>query len=318
MSDSKNTLLTWAEFSTKEDRPLTSRYLFTMVRPDLQANESTHPGTKWDKDFIQIDRNDIEEWLDFTEGNVNNAFCKVLDNPISLGNHLIEPLKAIDKGTVIVSEENLDDYFLKVMGPIIGHSVECTRSLLSDASGNEMALKLRIPFSKEAVKVSLSRQEGEAETLKRPNFPIYLPAKSMPGMKPSKDVVFVIGETARTVVWDPDCFRTAKDYKNNGRIHLGKVAMYCRAADTCLAFTMTTAGATMFRFFTIDNGDDTERWGVQLVTFPWSPKWLPLPKENLMSGTKAIWASIMMSLDPEGRRIQRRGNLRPLASWPRF
>ncbi|KAK8878867.1 hypothetical protein PGQ11_000161 [Apiospora arundinis] len=251
MSDSKNTLLTWAEFSTKEDRPLTSRYLFTMVRPDLQANESTHPGTKWDKDFIQIDRNDIEEWLDFTEG-------------------------------------------------------------------NEMALKLRIPFSKEAVKVSLPRQEGEAETLKRPNFPIYLPAKSMPGMKPSKDVVFVIGETARTVVWDPDCFRTAKDYKNNGRIHLGKVAMYCRAADTCLAFTMTTAGATMFRFFTIDNGDDTERWGVQLVTFPWSPKWLPLPKENLMSGTKAIWASIMMSLDPEGRRIQRRGNLRPLASWPRF
>ncbi|KAK8068906.1 hypothetical protein PG994_005522 [Apiospora phragmitis] len=149
-----------------------------------------------------------------------------------------------------------------------------------------MTLKLRIPFQKEAVKVSLPEQEG----LKRPNFPIYLPAKSMPGMKPPKDIVFVIG----------------------------KVAMYCKAADTCLAFTMTTEGATMFRFFTIENEDGTERWGVQLATFPWCTDWHRRPEETELSAAKAIWASIMMSLDPKARRIQRRANIRSLDSLPRF
>ncbi|KAK8044463.1 hypothetical protein PG993_004487 [Apiospora rasikravindrae] len=313
----KNTMLKFQEWSKDEGLPLTSRYLFTMTRPSFSPQESDHPGTAWGKDFIEIDRSDIEEWSDFTEGNANNAFCKVLDAPIAQGSHLHEPFAALDRPAAVIFEEHLDDYFLKVVGPILSHSIECTRNLLSDASGNAMALKLRIPYTKEAVKVSV-RQEDEKENLKRPNFPIYLPAKSMPGMKPSDDVIFVIGETARLLVWDPDCIKSERAYQKNGQIHLGKVAMYCKAANTCLAFTMTTEGVTMFRFFTIANEDGTERWGVQLATFPWCPEWHPLPAENEMSGAKAIWVSIMMSLDPEGRRVQRRDNLRSLDSWPRF
>ncbi|KAK8115799.1 hypothetical protein PG984_012301 [Apiospora sp. TS-2023a] len=318
MSGSRNTMAIWQEWSAEEDLSMTSRYLFTMTRPTLSAQESKHPGTTWGKGFIEIARNDIEEWTDFTEGNANDAFCKVLDAPISQGIHLVEPLKALDDKAVIVFEEHLDDYFLKVIGPILSHSIECTREQLCEVSDNAMALKLRIPYSKEAIRVSLPNEEGEGAKLKRPNFPIYLPAKSMPGMKPPNDVVFVIGETARTMVWDPNCYKHPKNYKENGRIHLGKVAMYCKAAKTCLAFTMTTEGVTMFRFFTIENEDGTERWGVQLATFPWCPKWHRLPAENEMSAAKAIWVSIMMSLDPEARRIQRRVDIRSLESWPRF
>ncbi|KAK7931248.1 hypothetical protein PG985_001960 [Apiospora marii] len=263
-----------------------------MTRPNLKANESEqHPGTAWGKGFISINFEDIEEWEEFTEGNVNKAFFEVLDHAIPQGSHLNAPFGALDRPTTIKMEEDIDQFFLDVIGPIISHSIECTRGLLRDASGNDMALKLCVPFKTEAVKVKLPEEEdGEGECSqgsKRPNFPIYLPAKSMPGMKPRTDVVFVI-------------------------VHLGKVAMYCKAAGTCLAFTMTTVGATIFRFFTIDNGDGTERWGVQQATFPWCPKWHPLPAENELSAAKAIWASIMMSLDPEARRIQSRDHIRPL------
>ncbi|KAK8013964.1 hypothetical protein PG990_007260 [Apiospora arundinis] len=318
MSDSRNALRTWQEFSKKEKRPLTSRYLFTLARPDLQPNESLHPGTAWDKSFIEIKFNDIEEWDDFTEANANNAFCKVLDQSIPQGSHLNAPFTAIDRQTTIEDEEDIDKYFLQAIGPILSHSIECTRELLQNTSGNDMASKLRIPFKTEAVKVRLPGDDNNSRRLKRPNFPIYLPAKSMPGMKPPTDVIFVIGESARTVVWDPACFKSPTTFARHGFVHLGKVAMYCKAADTCFAFTMTTTGATVFRFFTLDNGDSTERWGVQLATFPWCPQWHPLPAENEMSAAKAIWCCIMMSLDPEARRIQRKDNLRPLSSWLRF
>ncbi|KAK8097778.1 uncharacterized protein PG998_013264 [Apiospora kogelbergensis] len=289
-----------------------------MARPNLQPNESLHPGTAWDKSFIEIKFDDIEEWADFTEKHANNAFCKVLDQSIPQGNHLNAPFTVIDQQKIIEEEEDIDNYFLQAIGPILSHSIECTKDLLRDASGNEMALNLRVPFSTEAVKIRLPGDNAYSQHLKRPNFPIYLPAKSMPGMKPPTDVIFVIGESARTVVWDPSCSKDRETYKFHGRIHLGKVAMYCKAANTCLAFTMTTEGATVFRFFTIDNGDGTERWGVQQATFPWCPEWHPLPAENDMSAAKAIWTTIMMSLDPEGREIQRRDILRPLSSWPRF
>lgn len=322
MSGSNRTLRAWENWSTEEDRPMTSRYLFTMTRPDLNANESKHPGTAWGNGFINIDFDDIEEWDEFTEGNVNKAFFEILDHPIPQGNHLNAPFGALDRPTTIKMEEDIDKFFLQAIGPILSHSIECTRELLRDASGNDMALKLRVPFKTEAVKVYLPEEEegGEegSQGAKHPNFPIYLPAKSMHGMKPRTDVIFVIGESARTMVWDPDCFRNRRTYKDNGKIHLGKVAMYCKAADTCLAFTMTAVGATLFRFFTIDNGDGTERWGVQQATFPWCPELQRLPAENEMSAAKAIWTSIMMSLDPEGRSIQRRDHIRPLCSWPRL
>ncbi|KAK8121211.1 hypothetical protein PG999_005331 [Apiospora kogelbergensis] len=290
-----------------------------MARPNLQPNESSHPGTAWDKSFVGINFNDIEEWADFTEENANKAFYKVLDHSISQGNHLNAPFTAIDRQTTIEHEEDIDRYFLQAIGPIISHSIECTRDLLSNASGNEMALNLRVPFSTEAAKIRLPGDDNHSsQHLKRPNFPIYLPAKSMPGMKPTTDVIFVVGESARSVVWDPYCFKDPAKFAKNGFVHLGKVAMYCKAADTCLAFTMTTEGATVFRFFTLDNGNGKERWGVQVATFPWCPEWHPLPAENDMSAAKAIWCCIMMSLDPEGRKIQRKDNLRPLSSWPRF
>ncbi|KAK8084356.1 hypothetical protein PG997_005627 [Apiospora hydei] len=318
MSQKKNTMQRFQEFRKNGDLPLTSRYLFTMTRPDLLSEESTHHGTAWGKGFIEIDFNDIEEWTEFNEKNANSAFFKVLDHPIPQGNHLNAPLAAIDQPKIIKVEEDIDNYFLQAIGPILRHSIECTRDLLRDKSGNDMALKLQVPFKTEAAKVRLPEAEGSVQHLKRPNFPIYLPAKSMPGMKPPKDVFFVIGESARTMVWNPDCFRERSEFQDHGHVHLGKVAMYCKAAGTCLAFTMTTVGATVFRFFTIENEDGIERWGVQLATFPWCPEPVKSGEENAMSAPKAIWTIIMMSLDPEGRRIQRRDNLRPLASWPRF
>ncbi|KAK8054160.1 hypothetical protein PG996_013461, partial [Apiospora saccharicola] len=231
--------------------------------PRLNANESEHPGTAWGKGFITINLEDIEEWDDFTEGTVNKALFEILDHPIPQGSHLNAPFGAIDRPTTIKMEEDIDNYFLQVIGPIISHSVECTRELLRDASGNDMALKLRVPFKTEAVKVKLpEEEEGEGESsqgAKRPNFPIYLPAKSMPGMKPPKDVVFVIGESARAMVWEPNCYKNLSTFKKHGKVHLGKVAMYCKAVGTCLAFTMTSVGATIFRFFTIDNGNDQEQ-----------------------------------------------------------
>lgn len=270
---------------------MTSRYLFTMTRPDLNAQESTNPGTAWGKGFININFNDIEEWDEFTEANVNKAFFEILDQSIPQGNHLNGPLGALDRPRTIVKED-MDDYFFQVIGPIVSHSIECPRELLRGASGNDMALKLHVPFKKEAVKVQLPEsedgEEADSQGLKCPNFPIYLPAQSMPGMKPRTDVVFVIGESARNMVWEPNCFKNLSTFRTNGRIYPGKVAMYCKAAGTCLAFTMTTAGATIFRFFTIENDDGTERFGVQQATFPWCPKLQRLPAENELSAAKAI------------------------------
>ncbi|KAK9421585.1 hypothetical protein SUNI508_05515 [Seiridium unicorne] len=265
----------WKKWSHKENRPLTSRYLFTLTRPVLLADERDHADTRWGKDFVRIDFRDVEFWDDFNETNINQAFHRVIDHKTSFTNYLDKILGNLDQ-------------------PTKSHALEDTRELLVEATGSESASKVRIPYFKEASKVVLPGHRGSGKQhQKRPNFPIYLPAKSMPRMTPSKDVIYVIGDSAKTRSLGPACFANSHEFEDFGEAHIGKIAMYAKGAGTCLAFTMTHVGVTVFRFFTVDG---TSRLGVQQRSFPWCPDWVSLPAENHMSGSGEhghVWEAVI-------------------------
>ncbi|KAK6083195.1 hypothetical protein SCUP234_04023 [Seiridium cupressi] len=219
----------WKKWSHKENRPLTLRYLFTLTRPVLLADERDHADTRWGKDFVRIDFRDVEFWDDFNETNINRAFHRVIDHETSFTNYLDKILGNLDQPTMVRMEQDIDELFLDTIGPILSHALENTRDLLVEATGSESASKVRIPYSKEASKVVLPEHRGSGKQhQKRPNFPIYLPAKSMPRMTPSKDVIYVIGDSARTRSLDPACFANSHEFEDFGKAHIGKIAMYAK------------------------------------------------------------------------------------------
>ncbi|KAM0807119.1 hypothetical protein AB5N19_07458 [Seiridium cardinale] len=216
----------WKKWSHKENRPLTLRYLFTLTRPVLLADERDHAGTRWGKDFVRIDFRDVEFWGDFNETNINRAFHRVIDHRAPFTNYLDEILGNLDQPTMIYLEQDIDELFLNTIGPILSHALENTRELLVEATGSESASKVRIPYSKEASKVVLPEHgDSGKQHQKRPNFPIYLPAKSMPRMTPSKDVIYVIGDSAKTRSLDPACFANSHEFEDFGEAHMGKIAI---------------------------------------------------------------------------------------------
>ncbi|ETS86494.1 hypothetical protein PFICI_00322 [Pestalotiopsis fici W106-1] len=308
----------WEIFSKKENRPMTLRYLFALTRPDFLVQESTGAGTQWHNDFIEVNFEDIEEWQDFNEGNVNTAFLSAIDHAVPFNENLELPFDYMDHTARIREEKDVDKYFLNVIGPILSHALGHSAGKLYEGTQNPVSLKLRVPYKKDASKVTLPQYAMTNAThhLKKPNFPIYLPAKSMPRLTPRKDIIHVIGDSARIKSLDPTrCFAKAAHYKSFGRNHIGKLAMYTKGAGTCLAFTMTHIGVTVFRFFIVDG---TSRVGVQQRTFPWCPKLVASTEENVISGIKAIYVLMVMSLFPEGHAIQERSQLRSLADWPKI
>jgi hypothetical protein len=281
------------------------------------------PGTKWHNDFVDIRFQDIEEWEDFNERNANSAFPSVINHAVPFNEHLEVPFERLDHRRRIHEEKDVDDYFLDVIGPILGHALGHSADKLCEGTQNPSSRKLRIPFAKDASKIALPQHASPDawQHEKRPNFPIYLPAKSMPRLTPSRDVIHVIGDSARTRSLDPaQSFADEAAYKGCGRNHVGKLAMYCRGAGTCLAFTMTHVGVTVFRFFVVEGtGTGTSsRLGVQQRTFPWCPKIVSSKEECVMSGIKAIYVLLVMSLFPEGHALQERSKLRSLADWPKI
>ena len=300
---------------------MTSRYLLTMTMPRLVADESTHHGTTWSDDFIEVDFKDIEPWTDFTETNLNRVFGRVLSSSTPWSKSIESAFSNLDRPRIIEHEEHLDEVFLQNIAPVLRHSLQCPRGVLRDAVGLDYVTKIRIPRVAEAVKISLPQYNNDPKHFKRPNFPIYLPAGAglVPGTAPGQDVIFVIGESARLAVLDPGCFGDPLVYKKSGRVHIGKLAMYCKNRGTSLAFTMTHLGVTAFRFFEIPNGDGTVRMGLQQMFAPWVPACFPgrVPQgqDNQLSGAKAIWGLLMAALSSEGRRLVSKDRLRPLTEW---
>ena len=312
---------TWESFSNGEQVELTSRYLLTMAMPRLVADESAHHGTTWSDDFIEVNFRDIEPWTDFTETNLNRVFGRVLRSSTPWSKSIENAFANLDRPRIIEKEENLDEVFLENIAPVLRHSLQCTKGVLRDALGCDYVTKIRIPPVAEAVKISLPQYNNDPKHFKRPNFPIYLPAGAgvVPGTVPGQDVIFVIGESARLAVLDPECFVNSTVYRRSGRIHIAKLAMYCKHGGTSLAFTMTHLGVTVFRFFTIPNGDGTLRMGLQHMFAPWVPACfpgdVPAGQDNQLSGAKAIWGLLMASLSAEGRKLVSRDQLRPLTQW---
>ena len=313
---------TWKQFRNAEQVELSSRYLLTMTLPRLEANESNGPGTSWDEDFIRVSFNDIETWTDFTETNLNQAFGRVLGSALPWSGSIEDAFKRLDTPRPIESENDLDQMFLEGIAPILRHSLRCSRDLLCKALGEGFVSRIQIPQDKEAVKISLPQYNNDPKRLKRPNFPIYAPAGSVTGMPPTQNAIFVIGESARLAVFDPACFDNSGAYQRRGWIHVSKLAMYCKYSGTCLAFTITSKGVTVFRFFQIPNGDGTSRMGLQQIFAPWIPTCFPgnVPQgqDNQLSGAKAIWGLLMASLTLEGRRLATRSELRPISEWSRL
>ncbi|KAF7538349.1 hypothetical protein G7054_g2949 [Neopestalotiopsis clavispora] len=313
----------WQIFIKKEKCPMTLRCLFTLTRPEFLVQENEAPGTMWHEDFIEVDFEDIEEWEDFNERNINTAFPSTIDHAVPYDQHLERPFDRLDRAIRIHEEKDIDKYFLDVIGPILSHALGHTAEKLYQGTQNPFSRRLRVPFTKDASKILLDKYATSTHAgqhLKQPNFPIYLPAKSMPRLEPRHDIVHVIGDSARTNSLDPACFSgSVDDYRRRGRNHMGKLAMYCRGSGTCLAFTMTHVGVTVFRFFIVDGTSATKpRVGAQQRTFPWCPKIVSSKEENIMSGIKAIYALAVMSLFPGGHAIQERSKLRSLADWPKI
>lgn len=313
------TLQLWYEYAKKEHLLLTPGHLFKLVRPDFEVVESRGPGTKWDDDYVDIDFEDIEEWDDFQETNVNNVMSRIIEEPIDHPDwFVLERFETLDSKTRICQEKDMDQWFLDGVVPTLNHALNGTRDKLLQNTHNEHARKIRFPYVKDASKVMLPQYAStdNKRHQKRPNFPVYLPAKSMPRLTPFRDVIYVLGDSARTNTLNPKSFYLDEmSFRSHGKNHLGKMAMYAKGSGTCLAFTMTHIGVTVFRFFIVDG---TSRFGVQYRTFPWSPEEGACDKENLMSGIKAIYVLTVMSLFPEARKIRERSQLCSVADWPRM
>ena len=310
---------TWEEFSNAEQVELSSRYLLTMALPRLVPDESSHSGTSWNHDFIVVDYADVESWTDFTESNLNGVFGRILSYATPWSQNLDGVFEQMNQPRLVHSEDDTDQLFLENIAPVLRHSLDCTKGILSQALQDKSVTGLQIPSEKEATKISLPQYLNDPKHFKKPNFPIYLPARSLPDRTPHKDIIFMIGESARTEILSPASFNNSHTYKAHGRIHLGKLAMYCKYGGSSLAFTMTHLGVTAFRFFEIPNGDGTFRMGAQHVFAPWVPECYdrPVPhgQDNYLSGAKAIWGLLMMSLTSEGRRLVERSQLRPINQW---
>jgi hypothetical protein len=309
------------KFVKDQNISMKTRYLMTAARPNIVDGESEYPGTAWDEDYIRVRFEDIEEWADFGETNANRAFFRVLDNAVQSVIHLRTPFAKLEEPLSVVYEEDIDKLFLDSIGPILSHNFECNRKLLQQLSGNDYVSKLRIPWTKEAVKIELpgkTKNDNTERRPKRPNFPVYVPAKSMPRMTPAHGIIFVVGEAARLKALKPISLMSSKDFKDHAENHIGKLAMYCYWGKTCLAFTMTVTGVTVFRFFTIPDGNSNVRLGLQYKSFPWSPNPVPTGAENEMSGMKAIWTIIHMSIHPAARKIKSRDELLSLKHWPQL
>lgn len=313
------TLQLWYEYAKKEHLLLTPGHLFKLARPDFEVSESQAPGTKWDNDYVAIKFEDIEEWKDFQETNVNNAMGRIIEEPIDHPDwFLLDRFETWDSKTRIHEEKDIDNWFLDGATATLNHALNGTRDKLLANTHNEHARKLKFPYVKDASKVMLPQHAAtdSKRHQKRPNFPVYLPAKSMPRLTPFRDVIYVLGDSARTNTLDPKNFyRNRRSFNDHGKNHLGKMAMYAKGSGTCLAFTMTHIGVTVFRFFIVDG---TSRLGVQHRTFPWCPEEGGSDKENLMSGIKAIYVLAVMSLFPEARTIRERSQLCSVADWPRM
>lgn len=310
----------WSAYAEKERLPLKPYLLFSLARPQFAVQESNGRITGWLPDFIPIAFGDIEPWGDFEATVVNGAMRRIFDEDLRDPSRVVKrAFEQVDVITRIEVEEDLDDFFLKVIAPILRHAWDGTRAKLIKYTRNENARMLTVPYDKDESKIKLP-QHASSEMIKqhrkRPNFPIYVPAHEMGAYYPPEDVIHVVGDSARTKSLNPKySFINKECYKKCGLNHLGKMAMYAKGSGTCLAFTMTHIGVTVFRFFIVDG---TSRLGVQQRTIPWRTEEVGRGKDNPLSGIQAIYVLMVMSLFPEGRTMRERSQLRSIADWPRM
>lgn len=303
----------WRAWSEVIERPITVERPVERVQPRFLDRETAvcstlapHP------DHIEITFDHTEHWNDFNETNIDQAFRGFFQHQIPSADHLAGTWLALAQDTVISMEEDLNDFFVGTVCPILHHALECSRVLLKEATDNTHVHTLRFPDKCRPFAIRPFRcDEGGPKRVKFPNFPIYVPRRSLEQLKPNRDVVFVTGETAQMVTFHPACFSDKETFAAHGSTHLAKLAMYARKyTNTCLAFTCTCQSVTVFRFFIVACTGGGEELGVQHQTFAWRPA-----LRGQMSAAKAIMALIVMGLNPKARRFHHRMDLGPLNLW---
>lgn len=267
--------------------------------------------TKPHKDFLKIEFDDVEVWDDFTEENADTAFGSFFEVMIPTSEAVKSAQAAVnDEGhsPLICVEEDVSALFANRVQPILNAALQQLRVKMQQAVGIRTCRELSMQFK------GMVHQGGNSgpSQAKRPNLFLFAEGKFVHCFAPIEANQFwVVGDSTRAQVFDHHDLFIEEAY-SKARVTIVKLGMWAKASNTCLAFTMSQHGVTVFRFFHKRNEDGSLRNGAQAQFFPWTAP------EGKMAAAKAIWTLIMMSLKEEDRQLVLRNKLRSLDQWPRL
>ncbi|KAI4592434.1 hypothetical protein KJ359_011245 [Pestalotiopsis sp. 9143b] len=113
----------WSAMAKAEHELLTPRSHFKLTDPEFDDIETDHPGTGWLPDSIPIAFRDIEKWDDFNGPNINAAMGRLFGVDLSdLPRSIERAWDKLDYTIPIEVEEDLDNFFLDVIAPILRHA----------------------------------------------------------------------------------------------------------------------------------------------------------------------------------------------------
>lgn len=281
--------------------------LFKAPPPRINIEgESTAAGTGWHDDFATIHWEDIKEWEDFSNENVNELLKGVIHEPVSWTEADEVKLRDSRKEMYHIGfESDVNKMFEGSMLDVVSKTMKCVcPRIRSELSMQPVELETKF----EGAKIKIPREKGTTSASKQPDWPIYkrLNSKS----KPSH--IYVAGEAKRNYVFNPEWLQSKMVYaKKHAYITLGQVGMYSYYGKTRYAFIVTSVSLTVLRYHFISKDAVNLRLGVEYKVIPLSMQ------GSQLTATKSIVALAAMSMHDKQRDVVPKDQVLPLNTWYR-
>ena len=281
--------------------------LFKAPPPQITLKESKAAGTGWHDDFATIEWEDIKEWEDFNDENVNEILKPVIHEPVAWTEADEVKLRVSRKETYHIKFENdVNRMFENSMVNLISKTMNSVCPKIRNGLGMQ-PVDLETKF--EGAKIKLSKGKGNTSASKQPDWPIYEKDESQ--SKPSQ--IYVAGEAKRDRVFNPEWLadKILYEEEDGAYITLGQVGMYSYYGKTRYAFVVTSVSLTVMRYHFISKDAKRLRLGIEYKTIGVSVQ------GSQLTATKAIVALAVMSMHDKQRDIVPKDQVLPLNTWYR-
>ncbi|KAK9770739.1 putative NmrA-like domain-containing protein [Seiridium cardinale] len=263
----------------KDGKGVTCNDLFAQLAPEIKTKEIKSNGTSPHDDFVHVEWENVHEWDDFTEDNIDLLFGDELEKELAnwTGADHFSFKKNSKKSFTVDYENEVNEIFR-----------ECLLDLI-ERSANFNGNNIRGRLSQKEVDFEI-KYEGTQLRLpykKGPDWPLFTQ-----GCLSSK--TFVVGESKRHHVFNPERLSDRDKYTNyHAETTMGQVGMYALRGQTRLYLISKTAKRTDM--------------GAYYKVFYWD--------ENPKMVAKSIWALTMLSMNDDDRVVVAKDKLEPIDKW---